>query len=198
MKNALLIFLKNNIPGKVKTRLAATVGNDEAAKVYTMLVQHTQLATLELKENKIIFYSDYMEQDDIWQNANYEKQVQFGSDLGERMANAFQYAFDCGNEMVVLIGTDCPGINMDLIQKAFSELNAADVVIGPAIDGGYYLLGMKKFTAELFNEIAWSTSDVLETTIKKCNQLNLTYQLLEVLPDVDEEKDLIYMKGLQV
>ena len=197
MKHALLIFLKNNIPGKVKTRLAATIGTDEAIRVYNTLVQHTQLVTSDLKENKIVFYSAYVDQDDIWNHNNYTKQIQRGSDLGERMSNAFQFAFDSGNNKVVIIGTDCPGINKDLIQKAFKELIDADVVIGPAMDGGYYLLGMKKCYSELFNDIAWSTSEVLEATVKKCKQLNLHYHLLEMLPDVDEEKDLVYMKGLQ-
>lgn len=198
MKNALLIFVKNIIAGKVKTRLAATVGYDEAIKVYHRLVQHTQLITTDLKVNKMVFYSDYLQQSDIWPDENYEKKLQFGIGLGERMCKAFQYAFDSGNDKAVIIGTDCPGLNASLIQNAFIELSNSDVVIGPAMDGGYYLLGMKKCYAELFNGIVWSTSDVREATIEKCIQLNLHYHQLEMLPDIDEEKDLVYMKGLRL
>lgn len=198
MKNALLIFVKNIIAGKVKTRLAATVGNDEAIKVYHRLVQHTQLITTDLKVNKMVFYSDYLQQSDIWPDENYEKKLQFGIGLGERMCKAFQYAFDSGNDKAVIIGTDCPGLNASLIHKAFIELSNSDVVIGPAMDGGYYLLGMKKCYAELFNGIVWSTSDVRVATIEKCIQLDLHYHQLEMLPDIDEEKDLVYMKGLRL
>jgi len=196
MTNAILIFVKNSIPGKVKTRLAATVGDDEAIRVYHKLAQHTQLVTADLKEKKMVFYSDYIVQSDIWQNENYEKQIQVGNDLGKRMCNAFQYSFDYGNNKAVIIGTDCPGLNTSLLKKAFEELDSADVVIGPATDGGYYLLGMKILYTELFNGIVWSTSDVRKETIKICLKLNLNYHLLDILPDIDEEKDLVYMKDL--
>ena len=112
------------------------------------------------------------------------------------MCNAFKYVFNEGNDKVVIIGTDCPGLNKHILETAFIELNEADVVIGPAKDGGYYLLGLKKCYSALFSGIAWITSDFMETTIKKCNQLNLNYKLLEILPDIDVEEDLIYIKDL--
>jgi rSAM/selenodomain-associated transferase 1 len=193
MKQALLIFAKNPVYGKVKTRLATAIGHDAALSVYRDLLEVTKKISCNLSVNKIIFYSDFIEEQDIWDQKIYEKQVQRGENLGRRMQNAFIHASDEGNEKVIIIGSDCPEINGPIIMSAFAHLNAYDVIIGPATDGGYYLLGMKKLQARLFENISWSTASVLEETIEACKKQNLLYYLLPVLSDLDEEKDLLLL-----
>lgn len=195
MKNALIIFTKNLVYGKVKTRLAATIGNDKAFSVYKKLIEHTYLITKQFNCNKIVFYSDELIEEDIW-NSDYQKQVQIGNDLGERMMNAFNLAFKHNYKQIIIIGTDCAELNDDIINKAFVELNKYDVIIGPASDGGYYLLGIKEMHKQLFENIKWSTSRVFDETIGCCNNIGLKYYLLPTLHDVDEEKDLPYMKAI--
>ncbi|MEO6549029.1 MAG: TIGR04282 family arsenosugar biosynthesis glycosyltransferase [Ferruginibacter sp.] len=190
MKHALIIFAKNPEAGKVKTRLAAAIGNEAALAVYHQLLFHTVSATQYLPLDKFVFYSDYIQQEDIWCNKNYFKELQQGIDLGERMKNAFASVFKKGYEKVTIIGTDCPCLNAEIIVNAFAYLQYNDVVIGPAEDGGYYLLAMDKLHQQLFEGIEWSTGNVLNATISKCDALQLKHYLLPILNDVDEEKDL--------
>lgn len=197
-KEALLIFTKNPVPGKVKTRLAITVGNDVAFSVYQQLVKHTLVITSGLPVDKFVFYSDEVEQEDVWNKKHYLKQLQQGNNLGERMNNAFASTFKKGVNKVVVIGTDCPGLDAGIIMNAFAYLDKYNVVIGPAADGGYYLLGMKQHHPQLFENIAWSTNIVFEETISKCVASHLDYWLLPVLNDIDEEKDLIHLKNVSL
>jgi len=195
MKEALLIFTRNPQPGKVKTRLAATIGNEATLQIYKQLLLHTVSMTYQLPIDKIIFYSDYIDQEDVWESTYYHKQVQQGSELGERMKNAFASTFEREYNKIVIIGTDCPGLNAEIIMNAFATLDKNDVVIGPAEDGGYYLLGMKQLNRALFEDIHWSTSTVLDDTKNKCAALHLKYGLLPLLKDIDEEKDLHCFKN---
>jgi rSAM/selenodomain-associated transferase 1 len=192
-KQALIIFTKNIAFGRVKTRLAATIGNDKALKIYLQLIQHTYLITHQLKTDRIVFYSDKIEANDIW-NDGYKKQLQHGNDLGERMMNAFQNVFQNDYSCAIIIGTDCPELDEKMVMNAFEVLDKYDVVIGPSADGGYYLLGMKTMHEQLFKNIQWSTNIVLQTTSERCNANNLSYFLLKELHDVDEENDLQYLK----
>jgi len=194
MKDALIIFTKNPEAGKVKTRLAATLGNEAALSVYVQLLSYTVSITNYLPVDKFVFYSNHILQEDIWNNKHFFKQVQAGSDLGERMKNALDVTFQDGYDKIVIIGTDCPDLNAGIIMNAFAYLNSHDVVIGPAEDGGYYLLGMKQLYSELFENIIWSTNTVLNETQMKCTALQLNYYLLPVLKDIDEEKDLVHLQ----
>jgi rSAM/selenodomain-associated transferase 1 len=193
-KQALLIFTKNPEAGKVKTRLAATIGNDNALHVYERLVQHTIRVTNSLPVDKILFYSDFISDEDLWNSEHYLKQVQNGKHLGERMNNAFSSAFKNGYDRMVIIGTDCPQLNAEIIMNAFAYLNKYDVVIGPAEDGGYYLLGLRHPCLQIFEDIHWSTDTVFDETAKKCIGLQLSYVLLPVLNDIDDEMDLLTSK----
>ena len=195
MKRALIIFTKNLVYGKVKTRLAATVGNDKALEIYKQLIKHTHSISHKAKANKFVFYSDSIEEEDVWKN--YQKQLQKGNDLGEKMANAFMYAFKNNYREAIIIGTDCPELDEQIIADAFEQLKKYDVIIGPAADGGYYLLGIKKLYRQLFEDIEWSTKTVFSATINQCNKNQLTHFVLPVLHDVDEEKDLQYMKRIK-
>lgn len=190
----LIIFTKNPVHGEVKTRLAASIGHDKALDIYQQLVACTYSTVKPLACNKVVYYSDNIPKQDIW-NDEFTKSIQQGSDLGERMSNAFKEVFAQGYKKAVIIGTDCPSIDQQLLADAFAKLNTYDAVIGPAADGGYYLMGMKEHY-ELFDNIAWSTPGVLAATLKKCDDLGLSYFLLPVLNDIDEEKDLEHLKPL--
>jgi rSAM/selenodomain-associated transferase 1 len=189
-KQALLIFTKNPEAGKVKTRLAATVGNETALAVYNQLLLHTVSVTEYLPVDKFVFYSNYIEQDDVWNTRHYLKEIQQGNDLGKKMNHAFSSIFQKGYDKIVIIGTDCPDLTAAIIMNAFAYLQSYDVVIGPAEDGGYYLLGMKELHHVILEDIKWSTNTVLHDTISKCEALQLNYYSLPVLKDIDEEKDL--------
>jgi uncharacterized protein len=189
-KEALLIFTKNPEAGKVKTRLAATLGDEAALSIYRQLLLHTVSATEYLPVDKFVFYSNHIGQKDYWSDKNYYKLLQEGNDLGERMKNAFVAAFQKGYNKVVIIGTDCPDLNASVIMNAYVYLEDHDIVIGPASDGGYYLLGIKKLHPRLFEKIDWSTGKVLAQTLKICESSNLSTFLLPELSDIDDENDL--------
>ncbi|MBC7922965.1 MAG: TIGR04282 family arsenosugar biosynthesis glycosyltransferase [Ferruginibacter sp.] len=193
---ALIIFVKNPVPGKVKTRLAKSIGNEKAAEVYVFLLDHTRAITGRLTNTQcFVYYDDAIDERDLWSNAFYRQRLQLGQDLGERMRNAFADCFQAGFSSVVVIGSDCPEIQTRHLRQAFQLLGSVETVIGPAFDGGYYLLGMNSLCADLFTDIAWSTADVLAQTRQKLAQLGLSLGLLETLSDVDDEKDYQAMKS---
>ena len=174
--------------GKVKTRLARTVGDTEALRIYRLLLARTQVAALQIKVRRFVFYSDFIEQDS-WLSKFFGKYVQQGADLGERMENAFETAFKSGATKALIIGSDCPELTGEILKQAFDALDHRDFVIGPVPDGGYYLLGMKQLEPSLFYDIAWSTETVRSTTVERIRVLRKTYALLPVLSDVDTEED---------
>jgi uncharacterized protein len=189
-ENALIIFIKNPIKGKVKTRLATTVGDDKALEIYQYLLRKTLEIVKDLPCQKYLYYADKIDKKDIWDNTIFTKKIQIGNDLGERMYNAFTEVFD--NEAikkVAIIGADCPMLPAGFIEKAFDELKQNSFVIGPAFDGGYYLLGMKTVRVELFEKIIWGGSRVLNDTILRINKMVKTFYLLPPLPDVDTQED---------
>lgn len=196
MENALIIFIKNPVKGKVKTRLAATIGDDMALAIYQKLLKHTLNIAEHVTADKFIFFSDAIDETIGDVNAPFYYKIQSGNDLGEKMKNAFVQLFKSGYKRVVIIGTDCPGINENILKTAFGEFNNSDVVIGPATDGGYYLLGMKEMHNDLFEKIDWSTSVVLHSTIECYNKSNLSYSLLTALRNVDEQKDLVHLDNM--
>lgn len=188
--NLLIIFYRNPELGKVKTRLAVTIGNEKALSIYLKLAEHTKKITEDIKADKLVFYSHTVEKKDLWPDEIYQKAVQSGDDLGERMLNAFKYCFDHGYKHICIIGTDCLELNQDIIQNAFNALEQHDVVLGPAKDGGYYLLGMKKVYSDFFNNKQWSTQTVAHDTLLDVLQLKASVRLLPLLSDVDVEEDL--------
>jgi hypothetical protein len=192
MSKALIIFIKNPVLGKVKTRLAATVGDVTALEVYKELLDHTQKITLLINADKFLFYSDFLQTEDQWPNDRFIKNLQKGNDLGERMCNAFEYILLNKYRKVIIIGSDCIDLSASIIEDAYILLNHCDVVIGPAKDGGYYLLGMKELHQPLFKNILWGTSEVLKQTLSVCTKLNLKYALLPTLTDIDVENDLSF------
>ena len=195
-QNVLIIFAKNPVLGKVKTRLAATMGAAAAFEVYKELLYHTKSITQKAAADKVVYYSEQVQFNDLWENG-FSKAKQKGKDLGERMLMAFKEMFQQGYKKAVIIGTDCPSLNEAILKEAFERLSATDVVLGPAYDGGYYLLGMSRLHPFLFENIRWSTSTVFESTMVLCKSNNLSYTLLPTLHDVDEEKDLVHLKKIK-
>lgn len=175
--------------GRVKTRLATTVGEETALKIYQLLLQKTRKVCSQLKQDKFLFYSDQAENDD-WEEEVFSKYTQKGKSLGERMHNAFEVLNESGHQKKVIIGSDCYDISEDIIQSAFEALNHHDVVIGPANDGGYYLLGMNGYYPGLFQNVNWSTSSVLIETLNTARALKLKIKLIEELVDLDTFEDL--------
>ena len=189
MERVLLILAKIPRLGAVKTRLARTLGDAEALRIYRILLEKSRVAALSVAATRWLFYSDYVERRDNWSDTYFQKTVQRGEDLGSRMEDAFQRAFGAGAKRVLLIGSDCPDLNGPLLETAFERLEAADFVVGPALDGGYYLLGMKGPEPALFRDVAWSTGSVCAVTLEKIQAAGKTYSLLPVLSDVDTEED---------
>lgn len=184
-----LIFVKNLRPGKVKTRLAESVGDQEALQVYRQLLRYTCDIIKPLEMDVQVWYSDYIPLNDMWDEAGVEKRTQVGNDLGERMKHAFNCAFADGYRRVSIIGSDCAELETNIIRKGFQELQANDAVIGPSKDGGYYLLGMRGFYPELFEDKEWSTSNVLTKTLSDIDELDLSVVKLPPLNDVDTLED---------
>jgi len=189
-EHLLIIFARRPEAGKVKTRLAATVGDVKALEIYLKLLQHTHKVADKVAADKAVFYSDKIHDFDLLDYFKFPKAVQTGDDLGERMKNAFALGFRKAYNKVILIGSDCITLTPEILEEAYSKLDDNDVVLGPAEDGGYYLIGMKKSCETLFENKVWSTSDVLLDTVLDLKKLELKYHLLETLNDVDEEIDL--------
>jgi uncharacterized protein len=193
--NLLMVFVKNPELGKVKTRLAKTLGNEKALQVYLNLMDYTLSLCSSLKSDKAVFYSNNLIENDVWAKENFIQKVQQGDELGERMLHAFEFAFAQGYTKVLIIGSDCLDLSQDILNKAFEELNSNDVVIGPALDGGYYLLGMNQLYTKLFTNKVWSTENVLNDTLKDASALNLSCKLLPALSDIDLEPHLDWLKS---
>ena len=196
MKKALIIFVRKPELGKVKTRLAATMGEEKALAVYRKLLEHTHYISEGVKAERFVFYFDEIEENDLWSDGNFIKRLQSPGDLGEKMHNAFAGLFDEGYNDVAIIGSDCYELTTAIIEDAFEMLQQNDLVIGPANDGGYYLLGMKKLCMELFSNIQWSTEKVLAQTLAACTSAGLSHSLLPKLTDIDTEADLNSMQHL--
>ena len=196
-RQAIIIFVKNPELGKVKTRLAETIGAEKALGVYKRLLVLTHRAVVSLPFRKFVFYDNYIEENDLWGSQFFQKEVQQGRDLGERMRNAFELVLgEPQIERAVIIGSDCPDINPNLITKALVALESHDVVLGPATDGGYYLLGLKEVIPEVFEGKDWSTPQLLHQTTDALFALDKTCYLLPALSDVDHEADLALLPPL--
>jgi len=182
-KQLLIIFVKNIVLGKVKTRLAKTIGNQKAFNIYKELVSITEQATKNIPIEKHIYFSDEII-NSKW--VNDDKFVQNGNNIGHRMSNAFKASFDQGYEQIILVGSDLPDITSDIILDGFKALNQNKIVFGPAEDGGYYLVGMNTYTPTLFQNKPWSQSNLLETTLQQLKD----YTLLTELNDIDTIDDL--------
>jgi uncharacterized protein len=190
LKRLLLLFVRAPELGKVKTRLAEAVGPEVALEIYIHLLQHTRQVTEKLSTDKAVYFADTIVDDELWPKAIYQHHLQIEGDLGQKMQTAFEDAFAAGYSSVVIIGSDCKQLTQEIIEQAFDALKTHEVVIGPALDGGYYLLGMNKLYAELFQNKTWSTATVFAETLYDMERLHLSHKLLPELSDVDHVEDV--------
>ena len=199
----LLFFIKNPEKGKVKTRLAAEVGDRMAVKLYKRFLLEMLIT---LNRGTFLFYLCYSPESPLsdlkdWLGGHYLYMAQSGEDLGERMKNGFLEAISMSFKRVVLIGSDIPDLPIQFIEEAFASLLEKDAVIGPSLDGGYYLIGFKNetFSPRAFEGIHWSTASVFEKTLTTLKQEGLTVHTLPPLRDIDTAEDLrireLYKKG---
>jgi rSAM/selenodomain-associated transferase 1 len=187
---ALVIFVRNPVLGQVKTRLAKDIGDERACAIYLQLLEHTLKITRSLSFRKFIYYADEVSDYDLWSVPGYTKRMQSGTNLGERMLNSFKELFEQGFTRIVIIGSDCLQLQAENLQEAVTLLESNTAVIGPASDGGYYLLGLTKLYPDLFVNKPWSTDQVLTKTIDDFNNQGISYALLEELSDIDDITDL--------
>ncbi len=186
--HVLAIMAKSPEKGKVKTRLAKTIGEDDALTVYKNLLSYTiREANCALWDTTVYWAGNPENTINIH---DFRSTSQKGDDLGERMSHAFTEEFNNGAERVVMIGADCAEVNMQHIERAFGMLKIHDVVIGPATDGGYYLIAMNEIHNELLTDVPWSTEHVLEATKELAEDNHLSIGYLEKLSDVDHASDL--------
>ena len=187
-KNLLIIFTRNQVLGKVKTRLAKTVGDKTALDIYHFLLQKTKEVTKKISCDKKVYYSEKIIKDDLLDQSIYQKREQYGNDLGEKMKNAINDGFKNNYEKIIVIGSDLFDLEPSHINEAFKKLNHNNVVIGPALDGGYYLIGLKKLHPKIFQNKNWGTSSVRKETLKNLEKVDV--HLLPMLNDVDVIEDI--------
>ena len=187
-ENLVIIFVKNVTLGKVKTRLAKSIGDDEAFNVYQYLFNITESESLKVKNSDLhIYFSDKIIES-VWPKK--EKFIQSGNDLGERMMNAFEFGFKKDYKHIIGIGSDLPDLKAELLDLAIKKLKTSDTVIGPSFDGGYYLIGMKKFMPFLFQNKPFDENNLLKITAKEILQKGYSLDKLTLLNDIDNIEDL--------
>jgi hypothetical protein len=194
-KRLLFIFTRNPELGKAKTRLAKTVGNETALEIYKFLLQKTRDISSKVTSDKAVYYSLKIRSNDIWDETMYQKHQQVGEDLGIRMLNAFKNSFDAGYQKVLIIGSDLYDLTPEIIETAFNKLDTNDVVIGPAEDGGYYLLGMNSIHTAIFKNKNWGTETVRRDTLTDLKDKKV--HLLQELNDVDVFEDIEHHPAFQ-
>lgn len=192
---AVLVFLRAPQLGTVKTRLAASIGPHAALAIYRRLAEHTitEARALAAEGAEIRVHHTPADAEPAvraWLGGGVTLLPQAEGDLGARMADAFARAFADGCERVVIIGSDLPAMNAALLRRAFAALDGADAVIGPARDGGYYLLGLTHSVPAVFDGIAWSMAEVFAETVLRLRSAGIEPIVLETLCDVDEVEDL--------
>lgn len=188
-KNLVIVFTRNPELGKCKTRLAASIGNENALEVYKKLIQHTSQCVQKVNADAVAFYTEKIQLNDAWPDEHFQKQIQIEGHLGAKMQVAFEWGFAKGYAKICIVGSDLFSLETSDIHEAFLKLGKSDLVLGPAEDGGYYLMGMKKLYPEAFRNKTWSTNTVLKETLQDLQRKSVT--LLPSKNDIDTVEDLI-------
>jgi len=193
----LTIFTRYPEPGRTKTRLISALGKEGAAALQKELTEKTVQKIDQLLQAHPVQLVIYFEGGDLasmqsWLGPERIYKSQGHGDLGEKLKNAFAHAFRTGVQRMITIGCDCPELTIDHISRAFNALRQKDLVLGPAIDGGYYLIGLHHPADPLFEDIPWGTDKVFETAVTQAQKLGLSIETLEELRDVDRPEDLEY------
>ena len=191
----LIVFTRYPETGRAKSRLIPALGPEGAAKLQRVMTEHTlnwarELAARAAVSVEVHFDGGEKRRMRNWLGPDLTYRRQAAGDLGARMAEAFQIAFDAGVRQAVIVGTDCPAITTSLAHGAFEALDENDLVLGPALDGGYYLIGLQRPMPTLFAGVPWGTAQVLHQTLQTTREVGLSCQLLEPLSDIDRPEDL--------
>ncbi len=195
MSDRLLLFTRYPVPGQTKTRLLSVLTRQEAALLHRLMTGEVKKTILLLQkeveiEAEVRFTNGKLEQMKDWLGSHFSYKEQGGGDLGKRLASGFEESFQKGDKKVIAIGSDCPQITPQDLEEALKSLDNYDCVLGPALDGGYYLIGLRVFHSALFSNISWGTEFVLEQTIKNIKQNGLSWTELRPLGDIDRPEDL--------
>ncbi|HEX8674827.1 MAG TPA: TIGR04282 family arsenosugar biosynthesis glycosyltransferase [Longimicrobium sp.] len=187
-----LVFVRAPVAGRVKTRLASALGAEGALRIYQRLAEHTLREARALGGDVRVHFTPVDAEPEVraWLGEGPRYLPQPTGDLGTRMKAAFHAAFEDGADRVVIIGSDLPELSAALLRRAFDALESHPAVIGPARDGGYYLLGMRTMIEGLFDGIPWSTTEVLARTLDRFRAAGIKPALLDTLSDADEVDDL--------
>lgn len=188
IQRAIILFVRRPILGKVKTRLAQELGDARALEIYRLLLCHTHYILATSDARLYVYYSDAIEEVDMWSDIAHSKRLQVTGDLGARMQHAFDEVLT-DHDHALIIGSDCAQLRQHHITHAWRLLESEDVVIGPTYDGGYYLLGIKAMHPSLFDEMPWSTERVAELTIKRAADAGLKTGQIDKLSDIDYKED---------
>ncbi|MBE9208493.1 TIGR04282 family arsenosugar biosynthesis glycosyltransferase [Nostoc sp. LEGE 06077] len=191
----LIIFTRYPEPGKTKTRLIPALGSVGAANLQQQMTEYTLLQVQELQKAigisvEVRFTGGNLQLMQDWLGLELLYKSQGEGDLGSRMARSLFDAFQKSAEYGIIIGTDCPGMTSQILATAFQQLQTVDLVLGPAIDGGYYLIGVRRLIPELFANIDWGTSQVLKQTVAIAEKIGVSHTYLPALADVDRPEDL--------
>ena len=192
MKQAIILMTKIPLAGTVKTRLHPILPPEECAALAAAFLQDAFLKAQSVCGNTMIALYPFYESDKL-KNILHAAPLlieQIGEDLGERMFNAFQFAFENDSDAVVLIGTDSPTFPPEFIAKAFEYLEKTDAVLGKTADGGFYLIGLRRLKKEIFENVEWSSAQTFEQTLRNITRLNFNLQEIPAWYDVDEPEDL--------
>lgn len=190
--HALVVFARVPEVGRVKTRLAATIGESAATAAYVALAERVVAAVRQGESYSLaVAYTPADGEGAMreWLGGSIALRPQCPGELGARMAAAIEGAIGAGARRVVIIGTDCPDITAAVVEEAFERLATVDVVLGPATDGGYYLIGMSRLHAALFDGVPWSSPRTLEATLERARASGLSVALLEERRDIDTADD---------
>ena len=190
MEEIIIVFTKYPEEGKVKTRLAKTVGNAVAVEIYSRLLHHTEQQLIASNKKYVVYWGNYIPTNNVFFNSASAHYLQCEGDLGKKMKTAFEDQFSIGYSAVYGIGCDCYQLSSKHIEEASNVLITNDVVYGPALDGGYYLMGMKKLEPILFDDLPWSTEQLLEICKQRLNKKSVSFDVITTVSDVDYYKDL--------
>jgi hypothetical protein len=192
----LIVFLKAPREGLVKTRLAREIGAAAVCEAYRILVETLLQQIASLRDVELRFTPDDAEAEiRSWLRPGWQAQPQGDGHLGKRLQTAFAKGFQAGATRVAIIGSDCPDVTAEDIRQAWDGLSAHEVVLGPASDGGYWLIGLNRLQPALFEAIPWSSENVLAETLRRAQQAGLRVRLLRVLSDIDTEADWRHWKA---
>ena len=188
MNELLMVFVKDSSKYPVKTRLKTAIGKKKSIWIYNQILDKTVLVLKNIKIDIAVFHYNSIISKNPFKSFSKWNKIQIGKNLGEKISNAFSWGFEKGYKKIIILGSDLWDLNEEIIYKSFLELNTNQVVVGPSIDGGYYLLGLNKKMPKIFKGIKWSTKNVLSETLKLLD--NDPY-ILQELNDIDTLEDLI-------